>query len=267
MSNTDRPLDAVEAPLKSKNYKLLIVVLGIVVFFLFVGYIDTRRNTVPARISQNVAPTNQALVPTRIIKPQLSSLGNGWIVKSSRFCAVEFQSPPNNAPYFELIGQDASNPENRRFWQLREGAQTANGRIIFTNNSSLIYIADREDSGYADINPNSYTQASGYKETKGFITGLVGVQCAPKASYSLANIAESYAASFTGVTVKNKRMTTLWGKEVVAATFTGGLFKNDEIYFIITNDKVYKIEKRSDSTKEFIKNTTDQIFNNLQFAN
>lgn len=272
MSNDNKSLNSGETlDQESSNSKKnnLPIILGSLLLLFVVGggiYLSTQRNTVGTNINQSATPA----APTHTTNQQISSGPNGWKVKSSRFCAVKFTAPPNISPYFELINQDSSNPQNRKFWQLREGAQTADGHNIFANNSSLIYIADSEANGYSDIKPNNYTEASGYPETKGYIAGLVGVQCAPKASYSLANIAESYASGLgatAGIKVKSKRTTKFWGKDVVAATFTGGKFKNNEIYFVVTDDKVYKIEKRSDSDKELVRNTTDQIFNTLQFPN
>lgn len=236
------------------------IVLGVLVLLLVVAsgayYFGTQKNNDSTNNNQNTAPTTAATTqalptssPTETTNQPVESIPSGWTLKSSTYCAVKFPVPPNKEPYFEFVGQDSSNPQNRRFWQLREGNQAEDGHKIFTNNSSLMYVADNEASGY--------------------IAGLVGVQCAPNASYTLANIAENYASGFgadAGIKVKSKRTTTLWGKDVVATKFEG-MFSDNEIYFVIVGNRVYKIDKKSDSDKEFVRNTTDQIFNNLQFSN
>lgn len=237
------------------------IILGAIVALLVVGagayYLGTQKSSTSINTNQNVIPstdtTYQAsptLSPTQTTNQQVGSVPSDWTLKSSTYCGVKFSIPPNKEPYSEFIGQDSSNPQNRRFWQLREGNQASDGHKIFANSSSLMYVADIEASGY--------------------IAGLVGVQCAPNTSYTLANIAENYASGFgtdAGIKVKSKRTTNIWGKDVVAAKFEGGMFSDNEIYFVVTSKNVYKIDKRSDSDKELVKNTTDQIFNNLQFTN
>jgi hypothetical protein len=269
MNNTDQPINSPitsdqnpvsEYPAKSQKSSLPLI-LGVLVLLLGVGggsyYFGTQSNNVSTNTNQNtaptIAPTTQTLpvaTPTGTNTKQTSSIPSDWTLKSSAYCAVKFPVPPNKEPYFEFIGQDTSDPQNRRFWQLRESNKADDGHTLFTNNSSLMYVADAEASGY--------------------IAGLVGVQCAPKASYSLDNIAESYAAGFgtdVGIKVKSTRTTKIWGKDVVAAKFEGGMFSDDEIYFVIAGNQVYKINKKSDSDKELVQSTTDQIFNNLQFSN
>lgn len=237
------------------------IILGAIVVLLIVGagayYLGTQKNNASTNIGQNVTPsttpTNQTSTtasPTQATNQQASSVPSDWTLKSSTYCGVKFPVPPNKEPYFEFIGQDSSNPQYRRFWQLREGNQASDGHKIFANSSSLMYVADIEASGY--------------------IAGHVGVRCAPNTSYTLANIAENYASGFgadAGIKVKSKRTTNIWGKDVVAAKIEGGMFSDNEIYFVVTSKNVYKIDKRSDSDKELVRNTTDQIFNNLQFTN
>jgi hypothetical protein len=260
-NNSKQPVNPIpEHPVKNQRGNLPII-LGVVVLLLVVGggayYLGTQRTDTSTNTDLHTVPTanptTQALPttsPTESTNQQTSSIPSDWTLKSSTYCAVKFPVPPNKEPYFEFIGQDTSNPQNKRLWQLRESSLAEDGHKIFTNNSSLMYVADIEASGY--------------------IAGLVGVRCAPKASYSLANIAESYAAGFgtdAGIKVKSKKTIQIWGKDVVAAKFEGGMFSDNEIYFVLVGDKVYKVDKRSDSDKELVKNTTDQIFNNLQFSN
>ncbi len=269
MNNANQPINPTTNPVQNpipehpvKNQKGNVpIILGLVVLLLVVGggayYLGNQRNNSSTNTSQNPAPTTvptaQALPttsPTETTNQQAGTIPSDWILKSSTYCAVKFPVPPNKEPYFEYVGQASSNEQNRRFWQLREGNQAADGHKIFTNNSSLMYVADIEASGY--------------------IAGLVGVQCAPNTSYTLTNIAENYASGFgadAGIKVKSKRTIKLWGKDVVAAKFEGGMFSDNEIYFVIVGNKVYKIDKKSDSDKELVRNTTDQIFNNLQFSN
>lgn len=273
INNADQTVTPAETPVQSytvsnpaNNHRgFFPIILGVCVLLFVVGggayYLGTQKENNSTNTSQSTTstatpttvPTTHALStpsPTQTITQPVGSIPSGWSLKSSAYCAVKFPVPPNKEPYFEFIGQDSSTPQNRRFWQLREGNQTADGHKIFTNNSSLAYVADTEASGY--------------------IAGLVGVQCAPNVSYTLANIAENYASGFgvdAEIKVKSKRTTTLWGKDVVAAIFEGGMFSDNEIYFVIVGNKVYKIDKKSDSDKELVRNTTDQIFNNLQFSN
>lgn len=230
---------------------LAIAMIGIT-FVVLIGvgayYLGTQQNNINS--TQTYAPT-----PTQKPDSKANSVPNDWTFKPSTDCGVKFPVPPNQEPYFELLEdpythQTTQDPKNRRYWQLRESREAADGHKIFTKASDLLYVAEIEASGY--------------------VAGLVGVQCAPNNSYTLANIAESYAAGFgsdAGIQVKSQRVTNLWGKEVVAAKFEGGMFSEMEVYFVVTKDKIYKVDKRADSDKEFVKNTTDQIFNNLQFPN
>lgn len=242
--------------MNKKGFAPIYIVLGVLIIVIVTGgayYLGSvRKQTSQPKQVNNPTPNQQSspnLVREQISPTMESDSMNGWISKKSAYCNVTFTYPTDKTPYFEYIGGDNSNPQNKRFWQLREAAGASDGHKIFKSSSTLLYVADIEASG--------------------FIAGMVGVQCAPNAGYILDSAPDIYAAGFgtdIGIKVKSKRTTKIWGKDVIAAKFEGGMFSDNEIYFVVTDKNIYKMDKRSDSDKEFVRTTTDQIFNNLKFS-
>lgn len=239
-----------------KGFGAIYALIGIVVLIAVAGgayYLGQMKNQpVPQEQVSNATPTTQPTssnsVSEKASPTSQPDSQKDWVTKKSSYCNVTFTYPPNEAPYFEYLG-DSINPQNKRFWQLREAAGASDGHKIFKSSSTLMYVADIEASGY--------------------IAGMVGVQCAANTGYTLDNAPDIYASGFgadAGIKVKSKRTTKMWGKDVVAAKFEGGMFSDNEIYFAVTVKNIYKIDKRSDSDKELVRNTTDQIFNSLKFS-
>ena len=242
--------------MNQKGFTPIYLVLGVLILVIVAGgayYLGSAKNqTSQPKQVNDPNPTQQSSPSSVSEQANPTSKSNsmsGWISKKSAYCNVTFTYPTDKAPYFEYIGGDSSNPQNKRFWQLREAMGASDGHKVFKSNSSLMYVADIEASGY--------------------IAGMVGVQCAANAGYTLDNAPDIYASGFgadAGIKVKSKRITKMWGRDVATAKFEGGMFSDNEIYFVVTDKNIYKIDKRSDSDKELVRNTTDQIFNNLKFC-
>lgn len=239
-----------------KGFGASYVLIGIVVLAVIAGgayYLGQMKNQPTSREQvYNSTPTTQPTYSNPVSEKSSPTAQpdsqKGWITKKSSYCDVTFTYPPNEAPYFEYVG-DSKNPQNKRFWQLREAVGASDGHKIFKSSSTLMYVADIEASGY--------------------IAGMVGVQCAANTGYTLDNAPDIYASGFgadAGIKVKSKRTTKMWGRDVAVAKFEGGMFSDNEIYFVVTDKNIYKIEKRSDSDKELVRNTTDQIFSNLKIS-
>lgn len=243
------------------------IIFGILVLLLVVVggayYLGTQKTNVSTNTNQyttsSAPPTAQIFPttsPTETTNQQTSSIPSDWTLKSSTYCGIKFPLPPKKDPYYSPDDPNRTPSVTEelgsgRFWQVRETDSASGGGkdSIFTAVTAIMHVSDTE--------------------TSGFISGGIFIRCVPNTnSYTLANIAESYASGAgTGIKVKSKRTTKIWGKDVVAAKFEGEMFSDNEIYFVIAGNFDYKINKISNSDKEFVRNTTDQIFDNLQFSN
>lgn len=173
----------------------------------------------------------------------------GWLPEISKTCDELLFRPPPFGSYVEYIDNNTTDPEYKRSWKLLEGTYPEPN--LFEHYSMLTYQADIEASG----------MIAGRVEVSCFFTNIN--------EYSLDNIAEKYAESFkkagASIKVKSKRSVTILGKDAIAAVFEGGMFSDNEVYFLIYGGKVLKITKTSNSPDTFIRVTTDQIFNSIQF--
>jgi len=172
-----------------------------------------------------------------------------WKRASSTYCGIAFLLPPDEEPYYELINNDSTNPQYRRFWQVREVQQQD---LLFTYATSVMHVADIEASG--------------------FISGAVTINCATNTNNSFTQPAQVVDSLFlgydkdSGISVKSRKETTMWDKNVVEVQYQGGMFDDTPYYFLVTPKYIYRISKRVGSTKDIVKTTANQIFDSLTFT-
>lgn len=241
-------------------------ILGVIVLLVVIAggayYLGTQniKNSQNAQIS--TSPKSPAQ-PTTIESPtnppiqNTNSLPSDWAVKNSVICNVKIPLPPKKEPYYipdNPSTAPATNDEGG-FWSYEERGSGNENDKFFINESISIF-----------KNPN--------KQGSGYVAGMVQVICGPNnKGYTTQSFVDAYAkqytdGTFSGLDFKQDGKKALWGHEVIQATITGGMFnEDDKEYYFATPSKLYQIRTISLSSNQTIKDTTKQIFNNLQFVN
>lgn len=230
-----------------------LIIIGVLVLIVIVGatsyYLGSQKYSPPQ--AENTQVDASPLIKTQTVAVSASPavlgvIPNDWTLESGRYCNFKFYLPPNRAPYFELLDPNSTDPINRRFWQIRDFSDSKVSSV------SIMHVADVEASG--------------------FISGAIGIGCSKNTNSKTADQrVMEYAAEMenpeTGGGLKEKRNDVMWGFPVIIAKFFGGASDpNQEHYFFTTKDYNYLITKQSDSKDIKVKDTTDLIFNNLQFT-
>lgn len=284
-----QPQQAVNVPASQTTSNKPLVIAGILLGFLLFGVggyvLGTQR--INRGISDNyVAPTES---PTAVTQPSptgavitqepSATLPSGWTHKSNSECAVMFGIPPKSDPYYKpydpnrqpSVTDDAG---SGRFWDFPRGCSYPNMLSKFPNcyeqhkQASTMYAAEDEASGY--------------------ISSAVIVSCIPNttnlnnqsALSSLKNYLQTYNQD-TGekgmeantYTVSSSKETNRWGLPVLDLTVSeyfsnpGGQPVTNSVQYtmLATPDYIYEVKVFGASTDSFVKQTAQQIFNNLKF--
>ena len=163
-------------------------------------------------------------------KPEIAT---NWLVRTNSSCNVIFAIPPKQEPYYYPYDptRRPSVTEDKgsgRFWEYQQSG----------NNSTVIFKAPTEASG--------------------FVAGLVSVDCdGVDGNQSV----ESWITSKDGVI---KDTIEIWGKMVLHVRYEGGMDSAD-YYIFKAKNIIYSVRKLSMSNTKLVKDTTEQIFNKLQF--
>ncbi|OHA59918.1 MAG: hypothetical protein A2589_02675 [Candidatus Vogelbacteria bacterium RIFOXYD1_FULL_46_19] len=177
-----------------------------------------------------------------------NSLPPDWTYQSSTICQVDLPLPPQTETYTTDRGE---------YWRFQENPQS---NQFFTHNAVVI-LQNPELGG------------------SGYIAGAVIVSCQPNTeNLSSTELASSYAdylatqgasaPAEAQITLNINRTTRLWGENVVVASLAGGLFNPaEEIFIVATPTTNYVIAKPAHSTDDFVRTTTNQIFEGLKLAN
>lgn len=234
----------------------ILSIIGVIVLLIVIGavgyYLGLQKNSqlkiedVSKTVASPVAEL--ATIPSSPSRAATASIPSDWTLKSSSYCNFKFYLPPNKAPYFELLDPSSSDPINRRFWQVRDFSDPKSGQSAVT----IMHVADTEASG--------------------FISGQVSVSCrkntdSKTADQALKDYADDMTDPVLGTGLKGQRVESLWGQQVSVGTFDSAVNAGFDNYFFANKDYVYIISKQSASQDSQVKNTTDLIFNNLQFPN
>lgn len=231
-----------------------LVIIGVLVIVIAVGglgyYLGSQKNAQPKIEKVTQFATQPEINPQVSISPSpavSTGIPSDWTLESSKYCSFKFYLPPNKAPYFEQI-ENFPDPINRRFWQVRDFNDPKTGQ----SNITIIHVADSEASG--------------------FISGQVFVSCRKNTdSKNAEQILQDFSVGITnkemGTGLKSEREDNLWGQQVKVGKFNSPASIEDfENYFFTTKDYAYTIGKTSASKDPQVQNTTNIIFNNLQFT-
>lgn len=178
-----------------------------------------------------------------------------WTYKQSSICNVKFPLPPKKVPYYSPYDPNrqpsvTSDESSGRFWQFEEYEASM---FLFKTTSRMLYRTPEEASGY--------------------MSGDVEVICTPNtAGYTTQTLMAKLESDLSGgsnsdesVGIKSKRSGTMWGQSVMIIKFQGGMFDNSDHYIFATNKNLYLVRKISQSQSQIVKETTDKIFESLQF--
>jgi|GEM_PF-1960946 len=181
-----------------------------------------------------------------------SDIPSDWARDQSLACNMTFRVPPAEEPY--MIPRDPNTPpslldDEGKYWVFED----ADTRLFTLNHMARA------------IFKNSELPASGY------VSSAVEVYCAPNdagltTEAFFVQIQNDLLKNYSVIKLKTVGSAKLWGREVRSATFEGGTFDVDDIYYIFaTNSNVYMIRKFGESTNSDIQAVRDQILLGLEF--
>lgn len=237
----------------------LIVSIGIIVLLVLAAgaayYLGTQK---PKPVYDTQSPTASIATssyPSTQVSVSASVLPPGWEYQTGKNCNVNIPLPPKKEPYF--IPDNPNTPpavdDEGGFWQIEDVLSQADQDKFFKG--SVMARFRNPDAGGHD-----------------YVAGIVQVICGPNTQkYSTDNYIEVYSKQFTdgtfqGLTFSNLGTVNLWGKEVVKASIEGGMSSEDDSeYFFATPETLYRIRTFSQSQLLIIQDTTQKIFENLQF--
>ncbi len=243
-------------PLIIGGLVLIIVVAG-------VSYYLGMQATSPKNIIQPEDNNSNAVIPVPVDESTVveddtisepvqvaNNIPSDWTIKTSEACSVSIPIPPKSGLYYkpENSGTPPSiTNEAGSYWQFEEQQGSA---FIYTNSVEVFFAHPENASGTA---------------------GSVSISCNPG---SISRTTDELIAQYEPIandesgrapTIKSKRQVTMWGRPVMVVRFEGEFNGDQEYYMFATADNIYMIRKVADSNNQFVRDTTDQIFNNLQF--
>jgi hypothetical protein len=250
------PEKSIEPTPKVKTNKWIFTLLTAVVVISVsaAGYFAFQYYQLRQKDGQLQPAPNLAVTPISESTDQNIGLPLNWITKTSAMCNVDFPLPPKEEPYYHPLDPNKTpsltdDVGSGRYWQFEE---RENSMFQFTHVATARYANDSELSGY--------------------ISGAVQVFCAKNTdsydSKQALNQLNFFLAEGQGSVVKiiSSNKTTQWNKEVYELTFEGGMFdSNQKHYLFTTSSNWYLVTKIIKTQTETIKDTTNQIFNNLKF--
>lgn len=202
----------------------------------------------PSNIKTTVTTTltsTPTSTPITSYKPQIPQ---GWSVKTSSTCNAKLPLPPKALPYYN--GND--------FWQYEEYETP----FLFTEvTSRLIY---KDDSSLGSGNVQGDVEVLCAPNTKGYTA---------ESLYTFLDkeIKTKKDPGYTFIEkIASKTDSKMWGQDVKILKFQSSQSledPNQEYYLFATRSNIYIVRKITGSTDTNVKNTTNQIFNNLEFTN
>lgn len=245
---------------KSGNFKLISVLILLVLIIGMVGYFLASKflnSSIPGNSDSNFPPenpinTNSANAGLPPSENKNVNIPEDWTVYKSSVCYVDIPLPPQKEPYIVPDNPETTPGVNDEggYWKLQE----------YSNQSGIVFV-----DGVTAVFGNPDAPGSGY------VAGIVQVRCAENESNIttdtlLQRYVEYFKSDTQGLTLKKKGNTVMWGKNVEVLTVEGGMYEEgNEEYLFATDTHIYLISKRSMSTNELIRETTDKIFENLVF--
>ncbi len=238
---------------------LLVLILIAIVGFggYYIGAQNSSPKVEPSPVAQTSTQTSASPTPSPAAQ-STSTLPSGWTYQEDKFCNVSIPVPPKSEPYY--IPDNPNTPpsvtnDEGGWWHFEKRAyEPSPTEKFFTNDTMAIFKQPEAASDH--------------------VPGFVQVICGSNnKNYTTASYVEDYKKQFTdgtfgGLNFEEVGTKTLWGKQVIESNITGGMYSGDDHeYYFVTPSKVYRIRKLSYSQLQIIKDTTNQIFDNLKFSN
>jgi len=175
-----------------------------------------------------------------------------WLREKSLACNTSFRIPPAEEPY--MMPRDPNTPpssidDEGKFWIYEE---TDTKLFILTHMVRAIF-------------KNPELPASGY------VSSAVEVYCAENdegftTESFFIQIQNDLLENYSVVKINTVGGAELWGREVRSATFEGGTFDSNDIYYIFsTNAHVYMVRAFGESANANMQAVRDQILQAVQF--
>lgn len=205
-------------------------------------------------------PAITAVVPQPSSIQQITSEVNEtdeWLMKKASVCNVIIPIPPKKTQY-SLVGTDG---EVISAWNFRE----------YTEKGSSINDMQFENTAIINIDWSEGVQNSRALLEEGFIS----VNCSKNTkNYTTQSFAQEFASMFATVYTSSdgtsrwevtQQQQQIWQKDVIALSMSS-TYQTDTYYVFADSENVYLIMRESRSDDPNVKNTTNHIFNTLQFA-
>jgi hypothetical protein len=174
-----------------------------------------------------------------------------WKSFISQVCGVGYSIPPQAEPYTTTsFPAGGASDDNNRVWRSLD-LYISDGKLynLFENGLKIDY----------------------FKNTpigNGYTPGLITLYCAPNSQNMTADtVLENFLKENSTLTLQSSKRVVKWYQQAVVADITGAQSSplNNEYYFIANPKYIYLITATSESPNDSVKNTTEQIFNSIQF--
>lgn len=271
-----------------KSFTPFLITGGVITLLLLFGYggyyVGKNSSTGNTLITDSVptpSPILNSLEDTEDTNNNDSStrsLPSGWSYKDNGECGVKFAIPPKSPPYYELAdpNRPPSVTEDKgsgRFWDFPRGG-------IYPNLLGKLILEGQE-----------YKQASAMfasaDEASGYISSAVTVSCLPNtdnlSNSEMLNVLKTKLQAFnqapqremdaSSYIIKSSNEVTKWDNKVnellVSEEYSnpGGepVSKIVEYTIFTTPGFMYEVRVAGATTNSSVKNTAQQIFENLSF--
>lgn len=204
---------------------------------------------------QNYPQPTAAPIPTITLSPPVQKPSSSykpnilkdWTTVKSSECNVIFPLPPKKEPY--SYPETESDFNSGRMWKYsHQTSKSENGTMSESVDISYLRIDDKEPGG-------------------DYLAGRVNITCQQNLRKSNQEVFEAIKRfqenSGNGPYYEFKRNESKWGNDVLVYLVRGQF---DIEHYIFSSGKfTYDISYYSGSEKQFVKDTTKQIFDNLEF--
>gem|GEM_PF-5634091 len=246
---------------RSKTIPMLVGAVFLLGVGLLGGYLffspkntSEEKTTPTAQTSPSPIPTTMSVSPTG----KANTLPTGWTYVSSQECNVSFPLPPKKEPYY-IPAPTGATPDLM---------QDEGGYWGYDKNTSGGMFVE-----YAFV--HFFNEDWGGSE---YIPGLVQVGCSPNTKgYTTESLLSTYSDDYKNgkyagpegpLVFKSLGEKEMWGRQTIAYTISGGMGPDNGLnthYLFATKEHIYTVSTMMMSQTPLVKNTTEQIFQNLQF--
>jgi len=247
---------------RHSNVKMLVVFFFILVVLVVVGvggwYLYYFYTTPLIQVNSHnddgitVLPSKNAVASPSASLDENADIPSDWERDKSLVCNTTFRVPPAEEPY--MIPRDPNTPpssldDEGKYWIFED----SDAQLFTLNHMTRV------------IFKNPELPASGY------VSSAVEVYCGVNdkdltTESFFVQIQNDLLENYSVIKLKTVGGAELWGKEVRTATFEGGTFNGNDIYYVFaTNTNVYMIRTFGETANTDIQSVRDQILLGLTF--